>query len=170
MVTLSLLRHAKSAWDNPELGDFERPLAPRGRKAAPLVARYIAANALEPDLIWCSPARRARQTLALVLEEFCTRPKVTIREDLYHASSTEMTSLVHALPGDSVHAMFIGHNPGLQALVLELVGRVAEPNVAAIARKFPTAALAIIAFSDGWGEVRPGGGKLVHYVTPAMLT
>ena len=38
MATLLLFRHAKSAWDSPGLTDFDRPLAPRGQRAAPRVA------------------------------------------------------------------------------------------------------------------------------------
>ena len=34
MKTLTLLRHAKSSWDDPAMRDFDRPLYRRGRAAA----------------------------------------------------------------------------------------------------------------------------------------
>ena len=34
MKTLTLLRHAKSGYDDPLLRDFDRPLNDRGRRAA----------------------------------------------------------------------------------------------------------------------------------------
>ena len=58
MRTLLLMRHAKSSWDEPGLADLERPLAARGRLAAPLVARHLRERGLMPDLVLCSPAVR----------------------------------------------------------------------------------------------------------------
>ena len=63
---LSLLRHAKSNWDDPTLPDHERPLSPRGIKAATRMSRYLADEALIPDLVVCSDAVRTRATLALL--------------------------------------------------------------------------------------------------------
>ena len=63
MLSMLLLRHAKSSWDDPALADFDRPLAPRGEEAALRMGAYMAAHDLLPDLILCSTAQRARQTL-----------------------------------------------------------------------------------------------------------
>ena len=73
MKRVWLLRHAKSSWDDELLGDHERPLAPRGRKAAARIARWAAANGLRPDLVLCSTAVRARATLEIVLPELGDR-------------------------------------------------------------------------------------------------
>ena len=62
MRTLLLMRHAKSSWDRPDLADLDRPLAPRGRKAAPLIARHLRDRQLVPDLVLCSHAERVRET------------------------------------------------------------------------------------------------------------
>ncbi len=69
MLTLSLLRHAKSAWGDLELDDYERGLAPRGIKAAPQIGRHLRKEKLKPDLVLCSGAVRTRATLALILPE-----------------------------------------------------------------------------------------------------
>src|SRR5260221_13822701 len=67
MKTLLLLRHAKSSWDNPGGRDFDRPLAPRGRRTAPLIGGHLRDRQLLPDLVLCSTARRARETYDLVV-------------------------------------------------------------------------------------------------------
>ena len=68
LLTLYLLRHAKSAWDDPKLADFDRPLAPRGEREAADMAALIAARAYRPERVLCSSARRTRETLGAVLQ------------------------------------------------------------------------------------------------------
>ena len=66
MRRLLLLRHAKSSWDTPGLADLDRPLAPRGRRTAPLVAQLMAKRRWVPDLVLCSQAERVRETWQLM--------------------------------------------------------------------------------------------------------
>jgi phosphohistidine phosphatase len=63
MKRLYLLRHAKSSWKDTSLPDHDRPLAGRGRRAAKAIARHMREQGIEPDLVLCSSARRARETL-----------------------------------------------------------------------------------------------------------
>ncbi len=59
--TLVILRHAKAErpGDPP---DVERPLTTRGHADATAAGTWRASHDLYPDLVLCSPARRARQT------------------------------------------------------------------------------------------------------------
>jgi len=59
-LTLSLLRHAKSSWDNPTLPDQDRPLATRGVTDAPLMGKAMTKHGIDPELVLCSSARRTR--------------------------------------------------------------------------------------------------------------
>ena len=79
MLTLSLLRHAKSSWNNPSLADRDRPLAIRGVADAPLMGRAMTERGIDPDLVLCSSARRTRDTLALVLPELKVEPQGRLR-------------------------------------------------------------------------------------------
>lgn len=169
MVTLSLFRHAKSSWDNPALADFERPLAVRGEKAASRMGRYMADEGLEPELVLCSSAVRARQTLELAAAGWRGTPEIRYEDGLYHAGSADMLEILRELPESCAHAMLIGHNPGFHALALELAAKGAPELFAAMASKFPTGALAVIAFDDGWSGVGPGKGTLLRIVTPKGL-
>jgi phosphohistidine phosphatase len=83
MLRLMLLRHAKSSWTDPGADDMDRPLTPRGRRAAQAMGRVMAAKRLLPDLVLCSPARRARDTWKLAAEELKTAPKLIVEDSIY---------------------------------------------------------------------------------------
>ena len=171
MLALTLLRHAKSSWDDPDLADHERRLSKRGTKAAKRIGRYIAQAELAPDLIICSDAIRARATLALVLDQLePPPPSVIITGDLYLAAPETILQTLRNSAGDARHVMVIGHNPGLHALALSLPMRSNGDSLADIAMKFPTAALAHLIFDQtDWADVGPATGHLARYVTPRSL-
>jgi phosphohistidine phosphatase len=171
MLTLSLLRHAKSSWADPELDDHDRPLAKRGTKAAGAMGAFIAKAGLRPDLILCSGAVRTRATLALVMPELGRPPpQVIFDDDLYMAAPAALLGRVQQAKSDARHVMLIGHNPGLHALALELTGKSNLKNVEALATKFPTCGLAVLTFkARKWSEIRPGAGTLDLFMTPRRL-
>lgn len=61
MKFILLLRHAKSSWDNPELEDFDRPLAGRGLQDAPRMGKFLRKSKYRPEYIVSSTAQRAQQ-------------------------------------------------------------------------------------------------------------
>ena len=158
---LWLLRHAKSSWDDPGLADHDRPLAPRGRKAAKRIRRWAAANEVRPDLVLCSTALRARATLELVSGAFGT-PDVKLEGGVYHAWAEDLLERLRVVPSDVRELLVIGHNPGLENLVALL----APPGPGA----FPTGALAELRLAvDEWRDVRAGCGELEQLVLPRSL-
>ena len=171
MLKLSLLRHGKSAWDDPKLQDHDRPLARRGRAAAEEIGAYMAAHGPKPDLVLCSSAVRARQTLNLVLVRLgAPAPKVTIEPALYLATPTTMLASVRRTAGHVRHLAVIGHNPGMHALALDLTGSGERREIASMAMKYPTCALAVLTFEiDDWADVRPASGRLELFVVPRSL-
>ncbi len=175
MLTLLLLRHAKSNWDNPALADYDRPLAKRGRKAAPRMGAEIAALGLRPDIILCSSAARTRETLALVLPELGAPPPETIYDDaVYMAAPSDLLGSVRSLATRNPapqNAMIVGHNPGMEELAELLVSGGDEHSIELMDEKFPTCALAVFTFDvKGWADVAPGTGTLTRFLTPAQLT
>ena len=161
MRRLWLLRHAKSSWDEPELADHDRPLAPRGRKAAMRIGAWAARHDVRPELVLCSTAARARATLDLVLAALGT-PVVQFEDGLYHAWDTDLLERLRAVPADVGGILMVGHNPGFENLVTLL----APPGSEA----FPTGALAELRIGiDDWREIRPGCAELVQLVLPRGL-
>jgi len=115
---LLLLRHAKSAWDTDAPNDFERPLAKRGAKEAPLIGKWLRQSDLMPDGIVCSPARRSYETVLAVARELHFEPAaIHFDRRLYEAPLTVLQDVVRTLPGTWHRVLLVGHNPGLDALL-----------------------------------------------------
>lgn len=168
MRTLYLLRHAKSSWDDPGLDDHARPLAARGERAAPLIAAYMHEHEIAPQVILCSSARRARETLGLLGDAVPIGCDVRIEDALYGASADDLIRRLRALPEDVVCAMVIGHNPAMQRLAW-LLAR-AGNGLSALTRKYPTAALAVLeADVASWPELARGCAQLSDFVRPRDL-
>jgi phosphohistidine phosphatase len=170
MRTLSLFRHAKSDWSSPGLDDFHRPLADRGRDAAPRMGAYMAREGVRPQLILCSAAVRTRQTLDLVLPELGHEPEISYEKGLYLAPGSLMLARLHKVPDSVSHVMMVGHDPGMHELAVALSGSGDAQCRKALSLKFPTAGLAVITFDVAtWAEVAPGQGRLVRFMTPKKL-
>ena len=165
--TLHLLRHAKSSWDDETLADHQRPLAPRGRRDATLIAEHLHATlAPGPELVLCSTSVRTRQTLELV-EPGLGGPRVEFDKDIYGASAGALMALLRSVPDDVESVLVIGHNPGMQGLALELASTGAR--LAQLARKFPTCAVATLAAAGPWSALEAGDAELTAFVIPKQL-
>ncbi|MGO9171537.1 MAG: SixA phosphatase family protein [Rhodomicrobium sp.] len=171
MKTVTLFRHAKSGdKDNPNIDDFDRPLAGRGLKAAPKMGKAMRDHKLRPDLILCSPSVRTRQTLELAAPEaWDDLPPVRFEERLYEASPQTLFKALRELPEDIAHVMIAGHNPGLQELAIAL----SPPGSSAreqFKEKMPTSAVASFDFeTERWAILKPGTGQLRLSISPNSL-
>ncbi|MPZ12538.1 MAG: histidine phosphatase family protein [Kiloniellaceae bacterium] len=169
MPELLLLRHAKSDRQDRSLDDFDRPLAPRGRRAAPLMGRFLSEQGLAPGLVLCSTARRAAETLELLLTALASRPEIVYLKTLYLAPPGRLLALLRRQSQDRDRIMLVGHNPGLHHLALELAGGQGGLAGRRLVEKFPTAALARFQVAD-WPTLGQGPAKLVEFVRPRDLT
>jgi phosphohistidine phosphatase len=169
MRQLLLLRHAKSSWDDPKLPDRDRPLNPRGRRAAAAMRAAMRDLGLAPDLVLVSPARRTMETLE-ALEPWDETPLIEPLEPLYLGSAAQLLGTLHGV-GEVVRSvLLIGHNPGLHELAQMLAGPLRSAPLADAARRvtegFPTAALAEFAIPGPWWALDSGGGRLLRFLTP----
>lgn len=169
---LILVRHAKSAWPD-EVPDRDRPLAKRGRRQAPLAGAWLRSAGYRPDLVLCSPARRARDTWSLIEAELGGAGRVGYEERVYGASSSALLELVRQVPGAVTTLLLVGHSPGLPDLAAEVAGR--TPGAAGgdalhrLSMKFPTAAVAVLDVPDGWQDLAGGRARLAEFVVPSDL-
>jgi phosphohistidine phosphatase len=164
---LFLLRHAKSSHDELDLADHDRPLAPRGKRAAVAIASHMQERELEPALVLCSSATRARQTLEPIAAALGRSPDVRIESELYEASADGLLERVRRIPDEVPSAMIIGHNPAIERLALDLAS--GGPDLAKLARKYPTGALAVLRVEGSWGDLDPDGARLTAFVKPRDL-
>ena len=164
---LYLLRHAKSSWKDQGLADHDRPLARRGRRAAKAIGRHLREQRVAPELVLCSTARRARETLEGI-EPLPGRGAVRTEPELYGAGPAELLARLHEIAPRVRSVMVIGHNPALEQLALLLARH--GPTVSELEAKFPTGALATLAFrGPGWAELGRGTAELIDFVRPRDL-
>ena len=167
MKQLFLLRHAKSSWDDSDLVDHDRPLAPPGRRAVKFIAEHQSREGVRPALVLCSSSQRTRETLDGIVPALSERLSVQIERELYAASEQSLLDRLRAVEDRVESLMLIGHNPGMEQLALSLSG--AGHKLAALRRKYPTGALATLEFGGRWGDLRPGHAELTDFVTPKEL-
>jgi len=167
MMLLYLLRHAKSSWDDAALADHDRPLAPRGRRAAKKMATHVHDTGVQPALVLCSSARRARDTLKRISAVLPKGTEVRIEDRLYGASDQDLLDRLREIRAEVPSVMLVGHNPGLEDLAILLAAPESRTRLDA---KFPTGALATLAIPGaGWKALEEGTADLVDFVVPKEL-
>ncbi len=169
--TIYLLRHAKSSWDDPALADHDRPLAPRGRRAAKAIADHLRGEGIAPELVLCSSSARTRETLARISAAFegANGVQVEIERGLYEASGGELLARLRQVPGGVESVMLIAHQPGIQELALTLAEAGSGTQLERLKEKFPTAALATLDVEGDWDALGPASARLAAFVKPREL-
>ena len=162
---LLILRHAKSDWTDGAADDFDRPLSGRGRRDAPRVGVWLKHAGLVPDQVLSSPARRARQTASAVCKALGI-PKAAITWDpaIYEASRAGLLGVLAGCPPTADRVLLIGHNPGLEDLLLYLTNEPPPPTPDG--KLLTTAALARLAMPDDWQGALAGTAALLTLVRP----
>jgi phosphohistidine phosphatase len=166
---LLLLRHAKSSWDDPGLADHDRPLAPRGHKALKKIAQHVSSSGMAPELVLCSSARRAVQTLDGISAALPAQVPVSVEDRLYAADPEDLLARLRAVDDDVHGVLMIGHNPGMEDLAVHLVGDGDRALREELASGFPTAALATLTLPGSWRELGAGTARLEGFVVPRRL-
>lgn len=169
MKTLTLLRHAKSGWDDPVARDFDRPLNPRGRRAARTVGAEMKGQGLGFDRVLASPARRVTETLEEVAAGYgAIVPHYD--ERLYLAPVATLLDIVRHAPDDVDRLLVVGHNPGMEELALRLARRDSDRLRGEVEIKYPTGTVAEIELPvERWAEVKEGTGRIVRFIRPRDL-
>ena len=157
---LTLLRHAKSAWDDATLKDRDRPLNKRGERDAPLMGQRLRARGARPTLFLTSPAVRARRTAEIVAREIGYPAEFLQREEALYLASPDQIIAVLARQDSSFRDVIVcAHNPGLTDLANRLTGAGID-NV-------PTAGVVVIGIGlDTWADLDGAEGELLWFDYP----
>ena len=160
MKTLVLVRHAKSSWDNQSGGDAERKLNKRGKQDAPFMGKLIADKGIVPELIYSSPAKRARTTAKFFAEALnYPKEKIDLRDLIYDRGPRHIIMMINETSDDLNTIMLFGHNPDQTSMLNSLAGE----NVFNV----PTCGVACIDFDiESWSEVGDKPGKLRFFEFP----
>jgi phosphohistidine phosphatase len=165
---LLILRHAKSDWDSGVAADFNRPLSKRGKNDAPRVGAWLYREGLVPDLVVSSPAERARQTASKVCKCLdIKKGRIHWDRDIYEAEAQTLLSVLSRCPPDAATVLLIGHNPGLEHLLMHLVGD--DLEIPDDGKLLPTATVARLEMPDDWHDLPCGSAQLVSITRPKSL-
>lgn len=192
--TLVIVRHGKAARPEPDVSDHGRPLAPRGRRDAEAVGRWLGAGGYTPDLVLSSTALRTRQTAERVVAALASAgaatppvatppattssgrpvdaPVVRYDDGLYLASTDALLAVVRNVLDDAETVLLVGHNPGIGRLgpLLDGFSAADESGAAGVWSRngcpFPTAAVAVVALPSPWRAAAPGTGRLLDVRLP----
>jgi phosphohistidine phosphatase len=169
MKSITLLRHAKSSWDDPVQRDFDRPVNEKGLRAARTMGEYCRRERLGWDHVISSPAVRCIETLDGFRDGYGKTLKPVWDRRVYLASCVTLLDLVNEAPVEAENLLLVGHNPGLEDLVLLLVPDERGDLRDSLEDKFPTASLAVLNFEGGWGQLAARKARLMRFVRPRDL-
>jgi phosphohistidine phosphatase len=171
MKILGLFRHAKSDWQDPRARDFDRPLNDRGRRGAEVMGRHIRDHGAQWDRIIASPAIRCAETIEIACEAAGRPLAVNWDRRIYLASSATLADLLRETEGDPGSVLMVGHNPGLEDLIFDLVpDDGTSPLRDVVEMKFPTASYAVLELDIArWSEMTDKCARLVHLTRPRDL-
>jgi len=157
---LTLLRHAKSSWNNPELDDRDRPLNKRGERDAPMMGQRLLKKETRPSLILTSPAKRARQTARLIAGEIGYPLEFLQTEhELYLADPGTMLAIIAQQDDAFNDIVLCAHNPGITDLANRLSGASID-NV-------PTCGMVFLeAEISSWDEINTSRCALAEFDYP----
>lgn len=178
---LTLVRHAKSSWQNPGASDHERPLNARGNSDAALVANHLAQTDCVPELLLVSSATRAQQTAAYLVGSLSIEVNhAVVVPDLYLSTPESILAIVCDLASSAKHVMVVAHNPGLEELSASLAHRLVVPMPTMAVHHFVCSSLDELSASDDThpqGETisdthttsRQGNCRLLFDIIPSRL-
>lgn len=171
MKILGIWRHAKSDWNDRSARDFDRPLNQRGLKGAEIMGRHIAALPIYWERIIASPAVRVAQTIELGAQAARITPQVRWDRRIYLASSATLIDLLREQEGEPATILMVGHNPGLEDLIFDLVpDDGSSPLRDSVEEKFPTATFARLELDIArWSDLVEGSARLVELTRPRDL-
>ena len=161
-MKLILIRHAKSAWDDPYADDHDRRLTERGIRSARAIAEWLTAQGHVPGHVYASDAARTQQTAQLLLAGLSPAPLLSLHPSLYHATPEGIAQLIRRAPQERL--AIVGHNPGLGLLAR---GLVATPPDHPRFDDYPTAATCVIEVAPA---LEPRSGRCLDFVVPRDLT
>lgn len=171
MKTLALFRHAKSDWSDARARDFDRPLNDRGKRGAAAMGRFVREQGWTFERIIASPAVRVAETIEVATRAYGRGFPVEWDRRIYLASSATLLDLLREVTGDPASVLMIGHNPGLEDLIFDLVpDDGSSPLRDVVEQKFPTAAFAVLeADIAHWADLTERCARLVSLTRPRDL-
>jgi phosphohistidine phosphatase len=160
MKTVYILRHGKSSWSQSDVSDFDRELLITGKERTAKIAKLMLAKESIPELLICSPAKRAKQTAKIISKKL--NKSIELNPRLYPGGIDQILNIIYSLSDNYKSVMIIGHNPGLTTAVNELMDSQYD--------WLPTSGLAIANYEvEKWTDIALVRPKEVKIFAPKEL-
>jgi phosphohistidine phosphatase len=163
MRQLTIIRHAKSSWDDQDASDQDRALANRGQRDLVLLAPHLVGTLRNAGPCYVSPAKRAQETAHnLVTMDLIPKHRLRIEQALYTFDGDDLVAWLRNRDDADHNLTMIGHNPAL----LELVNALYQPGIP----RLPT--LGVVALDldcASWAAVDDGIAQLRCYLYPKVF-
>jgi phosphohistidine phosphatase len=163
MKTLCIVRHAKSSWDFTNLPDYERPLLETGIIRTRKIIDYLKGQKVNPGLIICSHAVRAKETAAMIAEGFSYPvDRIKIEEKIYTGNEGDVFDVIIKIDKNIEHLMIVGHNPTLTSLANNFVDKPLD--------WLPTSGVVCVEFkTDKWENILQAKKKVKFVISPKLI-
>lgn len=163
MKTLLIVRHAKSSWDFPELPDYDRPLIETGIARTRMVISYLIEKGINPDMIICSHAVRAKDTASLIAEGLqYPKDKIKVEEKIYSGNEDDVFELVFGVPNTLKQLLIVGHNPTFTNIANNFLENQLE--------WLPTSGVVCIEFNtDKWENIHKAKKTTKFVISPKTI-
>ena len=171
MLNLSLIRHAKSDWTNFDGDDMSRPISLKGKKKTEKILKFLEKKEKKIvfEEIFCSPSRRTKETLKLLLEKISNNPKIYYLEDLYHSSGINIfdTVMLHAKLN---RILVVSHEPLLSTSIENFFSGSNNKYYLNAIKEYTTSAFFNVRFKcKEWSEINKSVSKINFYKKPKDL-
>lgn len=156
MLTLTIVRHAKTNQESSTGKDFDRDLLPRGISQCAELSAYLKSAPFKPEIILVSTAKRTQKTFELIHHSFSGIEKIEGSE-FYLASHQELLQFFWTLK-HTKNAMLIGHNYGISDLASYITNESIDLGTSELIHiELPI---------DDWSELSNGHGTITARFRP----
>tara|TARA_X000000950_G_scaffold112796_1_gene141956 strand:+ start:262 stop:777 length:516 start_codon:yes stop_codon:yes gene_type:complete len=171
MLNLSLIRHAKSDWSNFDGDDMSRPISMKGKKKTEKILKFLEKKEKKIVFkeIFCSPSRRTKETLKILLEKISNDPKIYYLEDLYHSSGINIfdTVMLHAKLN---RVLVVSHEPLISSSIENFFSGSNNKYYLNAIEEYTTSAFFNVRFNcKEWFEIKKSVSKINFYKKPKDL-
>ena len=171
MLNLSLIRHAKSDWSNFDGDDMSRPISRKGKKKTEKILKFLEKKEKKIVFkeIFCSPSRRTKETLKLLLKKISNDPKIIYLDDLYHSSGINIfdTVILHAKLN---RVLVVSHEPLISTSIENFFSGSNNKYYLNAIEEYTTSAFFNVRFKcKEWSEINKSVSKINFYTKPKDL-
>jgi|TARA_R110002126_G_scaffold3263_2_gene18679 phosphohistidine phosphatase SixA len=124
MRNIFILRHCEYDDRSGPGPNFDCHLSDEGTAHALTIGAKMLQNNIQPDLIYCSGAKRTRETLSALLQTI-DAPKIIYSDDIYGCMPGELLELIQGSAETYKNIMILGHNPAMHGIV-QILGQNSE--------------------------------------------